>query len=380
MSYVSNLINMKEKLKKDVEKALTVSQVEEARSDPHARRPPRPCGITIHPGTGCVFRCTYCYVYDMGFSEEVRPYPLSGLQLVYALLSNRYFVPGKRGTYLAIGSITEPFHPTLREKTLEYIEAIYSYLENPTQFSTKLYIDLKTAERLARVSAGRISPLVTVVTMRACNELEPGVPKPEKRFETIKNLREAGLKPFLFLRPIIPGITEKEYAEIIELAAEYGAVGVVAGSLRVTRLILGRLKEAGINVNAIANRLKVPVEKMRPKVQYEVYVSDIKREIGRYARRRGLTFYPSACMANLHANGLKCWKMCTELSPVECGLEEPDLEEVQQIARSLGITCKKISFGDGTITVETLRRGGDSKLLSEVLRSRYLACVRVVSR
>lgn len=380
MGYVSDIAGLKEKLRKNIEKTLTASQVEEAKRDPHALRPPRPCGITVHPGTGCVFGCTYCYVYDMGFGKEVKPYPLSGLQLVYALLSNRYFVPGKRGTYLAIGSITEPFHPVLKERTLEYIEAIYSYLENPTQFSTKLYVDLKTAEKLARLSSGRVSPLVTVATIKACNELEPRAPKPEKRFETIRNLREAGLEPFLFLRPIIPGITEGEYAEIIELAAEHGAIGIVAGSLRVTRGILDRLKEAGLNVDTIIGRLKVPVEKMKPKVQYEVHVSDIKREIERYARRRGLTFYQSACMANLHANRLKCWKMCMGLSPAECNLEEPDLEEARQIAQSLGIACKKITFSDGTITVETRRGGGDHKLFSELLRSRYLACVRIISR
>jgi len=45
-----------------------------ARRDHHARRPPRPCGMTIHTGIGCSMGCIYCYVPDMGFMGK----PISG--------------------------------------------------------------------------------------------------------------------------------------------------------------------------------------------------------------------------------------------------------------------------------------------------------------
>ncbi|MEM4497864.1 MAG: radical SAM protein, partial [Nitrososphaerota archaeon] len=44
-------------------------ELEVARRDPHARRLPRPCGLTVHTGLGCKFGCLYCYIYDMGFSR-----------------------------------------------------------------------------------------------------------------------------------------------------------------------------------------------------------------------------------------------------------------------------------------------------------------------
>ena len=381
MSYVKYVVEEKEKLKRVVESLLSQREAEEARRDYHAKRPPRPCGVTIHPGTGCALGCKYCYIYDMGFNRGFKPSPLRGLQLVYALLSNNYFVPGERGTYLAIGSVTEPFHPALKNKTLEYVEASYKYLGNPTQLSTKWYVDPGTAGKLAEISGGRISPLVTLVTLKAHRELEPGAPSPEKRLESIRNLRDVGLNPFLFLRPIIPGLTEGEYEEILDLAADYGAVGVVAGSLRVTKGILDKLKEAGVEVQYIVKRLKTPLEKMKPRLQYDVYTGDIKREIEKYARKKNMLFYPSACMANLYSHGLKCWRMCTGRETSLCGLEEPSPVEVCGIARALGATkCIRVYFNGVSLTVEVKCRECDHRLIGEFLRSRYLVCTRVLKR
>ncbi|MET1159446.1 MAG: radical SAM protein, partial [Thermoprotei archaeon] len=250
-----NELVSKRALKKHIEQLIGKEGVRKALKDPHTRRKPRPCGFTIHTGIGCSLKCIYCYIEDMGFQWSIREYPLTGLELVYSLLSNPYFVPGERGSLLAIGSVTEPFHGVTRRKTMEYIESIYTYLGNPTQFSTKMYITEREAYELARISKSRISPLVTIITIKWAPKLEPLVPPPDKRFETIRNLRRAGLKPFLFLRPVIPGIIEDEYVEILENAHKYGAEGVVIGSLRVTKTIIERLAKIGVPVEEIMYRL-----------------------------------------------------------------------------------------------------------------------------
>ncbi|MGC8994056.1 MAG: radical SAM protein, partial [Pyrobaculum sp.] len=38
---------------KTLEERLAREEILEARRDHHAKRPPRPCGITIHTGVGC---------------------------------------------------------------------------------------------------------------------------------------------------------------------------------------------------------------------------------------------------------------------------------------------------------------------------------------
>ena len=53
--------------------------VRRAGRDPHARRPPRPCGLTVHPGRGCPNACLYCYVGDLLGTEPVEPEPTLSL-------------------------------------------------------------------------------------------------------------------------------------------------------------------------------------------------------------------------------------------------------------------------------------------------------------
>jgi DNA repair photolyase len=373
---VLEALKRKERLKAEVRGLLSEREAAEAKRDHHALRPPRPCGLTVHTSIGCAYQCRYCYIYDMGFTSRVEPYPLTGLQLVYALLENKYFIPGIGGTYLAFGSVTEPFHPAVKNRTFEYIEAVYKYLENPVQFSTKAYITKGDAEKLARVSAGRVSPLITIVSIEKSRELEPHAPSPERRLEAMRNLKEAGLKPFLFLRPMIPGVVEAEYTRILDLAAEYGAVGVVAGALRVTKRILEELREAGVDIKEVVRRLKVPLEKMKPGVQYDVEMSDIKKKVAEYARRRGLVFFPSACMANLYTHGLVCWKM-VKMGFEARNLKKPEEGEVAEILKAFGATTESVEFTGGELVVGVACKKCDVKLLSEVLRVEYKACARV---
>lgn len=377
MSYVIEVIAIKKKLRNEIGRLLSEEEAKASIRDHHAKRPPRPCGLTIHPGVGCVYACRYCYIYDMGFEERTRLNPLTGLQLVYALLSNKYFIPGNRGTYLAIGSITEPFHPLLKEKTLEYIHYIYKWLGNPTQFSTKMYIDSFTAKKIAELSGNKISPLITVVTLAKHSEIEPKSPSPGKRFEAMKNLREAGLKPFLFLRPLIPGLVEKEYREIVDLAVDHGAVGVVAGTLRVTKNILNKLREVGVDTTQIEKRVIIPIDKMKNGVQYDVYTRDIKKDVELYVRKQGLIFYSSACMANLYTHGLRCWKMYLGERHVEVVTEIPEISEVREITRRLGGEVIDVKFEHGILRVGITCKHCDKRLIGEFLRSRYLVCTKI---
>ena len=93
-SYV-NIMALKQKLLKDLACKLNKHDYLVAINDPHARRLPRACGITIHTAIGCPNACLYCYIQDMGFEfKEAKPYPLNEIQIVIALLANEYFLPG----------------------------------------------------------------------------------------------------------------------------------------------------------------------------------------------------------------------------------------------------------------------------------------------
>ncbi len=368
-----DLLRYKLEVKRRIEELLSKDDIRVALRDHHARRRPRPCGMTIHTGIGCNLRCTYCYIEDMGFPWSTKPYPLTGLQLVYALASNPYFLPGRNGTLVAIGSVTEPFLGITREKTFEYIEAISKYLGNPIQFSTKMYLSVRDAERLKKYDSG-ISPLVTIVTIKYKDKLEPLAPPVSKRFETIDNLRRAGLKPILFLRPIIPGIIEDEYAEILEEARRNGAVGVVIGSLRVTNRILERLRKAGLDISEILRRLP---RKPRGNEQIPIRVNDLKEEITRYARKIGLIPFPEACMANLYTHNRICWKMIYYGIRIP-GKEPPRINKdiLDKIAGENKLVIENMSIDKYYLKIRVSGDKSRKRLFLEYIKCNFGTCIR----
>ncbi|WP_069808371.1 SPL family radical SAM protein [Vulcanisaeta thermophila] len=331
-SLIEELIRRREELKKQLEKVLSNEDVKAALGDHHAVRKPIACGMTIHTGVGCNYGCLYCYVPDMGFPMKPKPYPLTGAQLVYALINNPHIVVGDYGTMLAFGSVTEPFMRETRERTFEYLRFTRDFLGNPTQISTKSHLTWEDSVKLRENSEGKLSVLVTVTTIVNARRLEPGAPSPEERLETIRNLRRLGFHVSLFLRPIIPGVTT-DFREVIKRAADAGAVGVVPGSLRVTQGILTRLTAAHFNVSEVLNRM--PRRPRDSRDQVPVREGDLKGEVIREAREYNLRVFPSSCSANMDSHGLSCWLCgygpCGDVNELPRVYDE-DMKEIMELS------------------------------------------------
>ncbi len=344
-------------MKSELEQRLPIQSLRKARSDGHARRRPRPCGLTIHSAIGCPNKCLYCYIQDMGFDFiEARPYGLTGEELAYALILNPYFVPGIWGTFLAFGSIADPFNKNVIEKTLEYFNAIEK-LGNPCQFSTKAYIRPETIKRLSSIRLP-INPLITIVTIKRANKLEPNAPTVESRLKTIKNLKSAGFKPMLFLRPIIPGVNDDEFDEIFKEAKRAGAVGAVIGGFRVTKRIIERLQRAGFDIKQIIKRK--PKKAVLSEEQIPIKISDLKRKAIHQAKRRGLIAFASACCANAYNAGVPCPNLCwlkgqCTNCPNKCADKVPSISESEVADLIKMLTKRKIedaSVEDSKVTVK----------------------------
>ncbi|MEM1697518.1 MAG: hypothetical protein QXG48_02570 [Thermofilaceae archaeon] len=292
---IRNLLYDKMKLAEVLSSKLGYERSERARSDYHAKKYPVHCGATVHSVLGCTFQCVYCYLPDMGVSfARAQPYALSGEEMVLALASNPFFLPGLHGTYIALGSLGEPLHPVGAWRTLEYVEVFARYLHNPLQLSTKAVVSEEVARRLGGVSGAPVNPLVTIIALKNWSKLEPAAPNPESRLESIFILRKARLFPMLFLRPLIPGL-EEEVIEVMREAKKRGAVATVLGSLRVTASTIVRLKKLGIDVDRILSRLRRPPE---GRAQLSVPMNDVKRRLAEEAKTLGIVPLYSACCAN----------------------------------------------------------------------------------
>ncbi len=359
---------LKERVANELRELLGRERAAIVAQDPHAKRRPRPCGITIHPGHGCPLRCAYCYIYDMGFTVEPRPYPLSGEELAYALAKNPYVVPER--TLAAFGSVTEPLLPVLKKRTLEYVASISKWLRLPIQLSTKLLIDESFVEGLYKADPAA-SILVSVSSLKYWRKLEPNAPEPLLRIERASIAARRGLRVDLFLRPIIPGLLSKnEVKELFVAAKEAGFSGVVAGSLRVTRSIVERLLSTGIPAEVLKKSLR-SIKLSRKQVPIPDHST--KETVRLIAAEVGLEYLPSACAANIRSHGMGC-ALC-KFGP--CGNPPiPDPTDIGEFLEMLGLRAS-VSFTGYTIKV-MLRRGDERRariakdFLSEVYKRRVV--------
>ena len=346
---VERLLRRKRLAAERLERQLDPGEAEEARRDHHARRKPRPCGITIHTGVGCSYGCVYCYIWDMGFPGRPQRYPLRPEALAYALAVNPWVVPER--TFAAYGSVTEPFLDETRDYAVRLMKLVGETLGLPSQVSTKALLSDDLARSLLEADPA-FSVLVTVVALGdEARRLEPGAPPAEDRIRAAGAAARRGLGVALFVRPIIPGVTDRQAREIFRLALENGIRDVVLGSLRVTRGILRRLAAAGVRVP----RSLIPREP-RGREQVTLRMGHIKEAVRRVAEEMGLRVHPAACSHNVYTHGMPCHRC--RLGPCYAEPEPPSPGEVEEALALLGYPGRpRVEVRGPTIIVRGARPG-----------------------
>lgn len=345
MSRIVRLLELKERVLEDLGGGLSVESKIRAHRDHHSRRKPRPCGMTIHTGVGCSYACAYCYIYDMGFPAKPRPHPLRPEEITYALALNPYVIPER--TLAAYGSVTEPFLPETAGRAIGYMREVWRWLRLPTQFSTK---SILADETVSSILSGdpKSSALITVVTL-SNRRLEPRAPDPMERIKSAGRASEMGLEVSLFIRPIIPGVTDREADRILGLAAESGIRSVVPGSLRVTERILRSLERCGgADVEEIKRRIPKPLMGSK---QIETRSKDLKRKICSIAEDLGLRVFRAACEANIYAHGRYCAMCCMGPCNTDIKPEPIEDEDIRDLLDYLSMPYASVEVSNTNVKV-----------------------------
>ncbi|MEM0329740.1 MAG: hypothetical protein QXW02_05115, partial [Nitrososphaerota archaeon] len=162
--------------------------------------------------------------------------------------------------------------------------------------------------------------------------------------QSIRMLSSHGVHVCLFLRPMLPGLSERELEDILARALDSGAAGVVLGSMRVTRGIIERLRAAKYpHMGEIMRR--IPGE-LKPGKQVTLKMGDVKRRITRLAEELGLRAYPSACAASVEAHRLGC--AACGLGPCGDVSRIPDIDErgLRELSAKYDVSLENVVISD----------------------------------
>jgi DNA repair photolyase len=187
---------------------------------------------SLNPYRGCEHGCIYCYARPtheyLGFSagldfESKIMVKTNAPELLRAELERQDWKP----QVMVMSGVTDPYQPV--EKKLRITRGCLEMLakfRNPVAIITKNRLvtrDIDLLRELADCNAVAVNISVTSLDPKLQRVLEPRTSSPQARFDTISQLRAAGIPVGVMVAPIIPGLTDHEVPKILETCAKAGA-------------------------------------------------------------------------------------------------------------------------------------------------------------
>lgn len=199
---------------------------------------------TINPYRGCEHGCIYCYARPshaylgmspgLDFETQLIARPDAPEILERELRHPRY-VPAM----IAIGSNTDPYQPIEKEhQIMRGILEVLARFNHPVAIITKGTLIERDVDILGPMAAKglvRVGMSITTLDNKTSRAMEPRVPLPARRLQTIERLTQAGVPVRVMVSPVVPALTDHELEAILSAAKEAGAVSASSIVLRLPR-------------------------------------------------------------------------------------------------------------------------------------------------
>ena len=196
---------------------------------------------SINTYRGCEHGCIYCFARPshgylglsagLDFETKLIARPDAPEILARELSAKRY-VP----QVMAIGTNTDPYQPIERtHQIMRRCLEVLSDFNHPVAIVTKgtlIERDIDILGDMAARGLMRVGITITTLDDDLSRHLEPRVPRPKRRLQTIEKLKAAGTPVRLMLSPIIPGLTDHEIERIVSAAKGAGADAATWSVLR----------------------------------------------------------------------------------------------------------------------------------------------------
>ena len=212
---------------------------------------------SVNPYRGCLHGCSYCYARPsheyLGFGAGVDfERKIVVKRRAAELLREAFEKPSWLGELILFSGNTDCYQPLEASYALtRSCLAVCLEYKNPLHIITKSALVERDADILAELAAlGSASVTVTIPFWDAAvaRAIEPLVPTPQRRIETVRRLTQRGIPVSVNIAPLIPGLSDRDIVHVLEAAQDAGAVSAAMIPLRlpgsVQAVFVERLREA----------------------------------------------------------------------------------------------------------------------------------------
>ncbi len=240
----------------------------------------------MNPYTGCTHACIYCYASFMcRFTDHREPWgefldaKANFPEVLAKQLDSRRKHPEGR---VLIGTVTDAYQPAEERfrLTASSLELLAEYRLLDVHILTKSDLVRRDIPILLRIPKREVGFTITTMDRSVSDILEPGASQPERRLAAAAELLGSGVAVWVFIAPLLPGLTDTEEA----LAATYGALrNAGIASIRLDRLnpysgVVRRLED--IYRRRFPQATEVLEEYLRHPKDYRRIVAERLRRVG----------------------------------------------------------------------------------------------------
>jgi len=166
----------------------------------------------LNPYTGCQVGCRYCYarLFIPRYSGHHEPWGAFVDVKVNAVEVLRRQLRRARRGVVWISSVCDPYQPLERRLglTRRLLEVLLEF-QFPVNIQTKNALVLRDLDLFRRFEEIEIGFTITTENEAIARLFEPGASCVAERIEVLGKLKQAGLRTFAFLGPLLPGNPER---------------------------------------------------------------------------------------------------------------------------------------------------------------------------
>ena len=207
---------------------------------------------SINPYRGCEHGCIYCFARPshaflglspgLDFETKLIVRPGIGAVLAQELRQKAY-----RVAPIAIGTNTDPYQPIeAQHRVMREVLEVLRDFRHPVMITTKgtgIERDIDILSDMAAQGLASVAISVTTLDDAVSRAMEPRVPRPARRIETIRRLAAAGIPVRIMVSPVIPALTDHELEAILQAAAAAGATAASSITLRLPLEVAGLFRD-----------------------------------------------------------------------------------------------------------------------------------------
>jgi len=192
---------------------------------------------SLNPYTGCVHRCTFCFVRafekraDRPFDDRYGTSIRVKTNLVDVLRKELARKKWQR-ELVVIGTATDPYQPAEgRYRLTRGSIAALAEARNPLSIITRgplIVRDVDVLVEADRRASATVTFSVPTIDRDIWRMTEPGTAPPRQRLRALTTLIDAGIEASVGMAPILPGISDKPQllADVVKAARDAGATSL----------------------------------------------------------------------------------------------------------------------------------------------------------